>query len=640
MRARSPLRYGMTLALALCSGLVAAADTPGAASALIPLEHFTRNDSLGTIKISPDGTTIAATGGRYGRAGLTFIDLRTRKGVPALNAGTRAVIDEFHWVSNTRLLYRVRRNIYAIDKDGQRQTAIYGGGRAENSAFPELISTLEADDDHVLIAEFDLRGFGYINWDAKPRVARLDVFNGRREDLGQAPLNAAAMLADHDDQVRLALGYDRQAKRALSWRSKPDAPWSDFDLPGFRMETVRLLRFSTDNGSVYLVGARAGDAFAALYKLDLQTRTAERVAGIDGADVTDVVMDFADREVVGVRGETDRIAYRWLNPEDSATLLYGELARAFPNKQIETVSFSKDGRRAILFVSSDVNPGDYYLLDTGTKKVDFISASRNWIDTDRMQPRRAVEIKARDGLTLHAYVTAPPGAGTHPLVVRVRDDPYDTRDSWRFDWEAQLLASRGYAVLQVNARGTPGFGPDFATAGYREWGRAMQDDLTDATRWAIEHAIAPADRICIMGVGYGGYAALMGAVREPNLYRCAIGYGGIYDLKAYSKLEDTRHPMSWHPRLDQVLGSDVAELQARSPLNNADKIKIPVLLLHGEGSMNLDTFPARRLKVALRKRGQQVEWMDLGFQPNPVYDADIRRRVCERVLTFLDRNLK
>jgi dipeptidyl aminopeptidase/acylaminoacyl peptidase len=259
-----------------------------------------------------------------------------------------------------------------------------------------------------------------------------------------------------------------------------------------------------------------------------------------------------------------------------------------------------------------------------------------------MQPRRAVQIKSRDGLTLHAYLTAPAGEGSHPLVVRVRDRPYETRERWNFDWESQLLASRGYAVLQVNFRGTPGLGPDFKAAGYREWGRAMQDDLTDATRWAMAEQIAPAERICIMGIGYGGYAALMGAVREPNLYRCAIGYGGIYDLEFYAKYQDLRHPITRQLYVDQVLGSDVEELKARSPVHNIDRIDIPVLLLHGEGDEDLHVVPAKRLMRALRIRRQSrqtVEWMDLGWQTHPVQDEDVRRKVCERILAFLDAHL-
>ena len=639
MRARSPVRCGMALALALCSGLAVAA-APGAPSEPIALEDFTRYNAFGTIKISPDGTTIAATGARYGHNVLTFLDVRTAKVLASTSA--RRPISEFHWVSKTRVLYKVGWYFYAIDKDGQRHIGLYAP-QIEGNAFPDLVSTLEADDDHVMIAQFDIGPSGYANRDGKPRLTRLDVLTGRRDELGRAPVSAPTVLVDRNGQAQFALGYDAGTKLALSWRARPDAAWSDFPLPGFRMDTVRLLRFSTDNGSVYLAGARANDTFAALYKLDLGTRSVQRVAGIDGADVQDVVMDFADREVIGVRGEVDRIEYRWLNPASSPALIHGALARAFPNQEIETLSVSDDGSRAILFVSSDVNPGDYYLFDTRTQKADFISATWSSIDARRMQPRRAVQIKARDGLTLHAYVTAPAGEGSHPLVVLVRDRPHDTREHWRFDWQSQLLASRGYAVLQVNFRGTPGFGPDFKAAGYREWGRAMQDDLTDATRWAIEQKIAPADRICIMGVGYGGYAALMGTVREPNLYRCAIGYGGIYDLQVYAHYADLARPITRQLYVDQVLGSDVDDLKARSPINSVDKINIPVLLLHGEGDRDLNVVPAKRLKAALRVQRQSretVEWLDLGRQPNPVYDDDTRREVCERILAFLDRSLK
>jgi dipeptidyl aminopeptidase/acylaminoacyl peptidase len=557
------------------------------------------------------------------------------------NTISRRAVSELHWVSRARVLYKVGLSYYAMDKDGQRNIELYPPA-IEGATLPQLVSTLEGDDDHILIAQYDIGPSGYANRDGKPRLTRVDVLTGRRDELGRVPLSAPSVLVDRNGQVQFALGYDEQTKLALRWRSRPDAAWSDFELPGFRMDTVRLLGFGADNGSMYFAGARANDAFAALYALSVATRSIERVAAIDGADVTDVVTSFESRDVIGAQGETDRIEYRWFNPEGATAVLYGALARAFPNQRIEPVSVSDDGRRAILFVSSDVNPGDYYLFDPRTQKADFLSAVRGSIDARRMQPRRAVQIKSRDGLTLHAYLTAPAGEGSHPLVVRVRDRPYETRERWNFDWESQLLASRGYAVLQVNFRGTPGLGPDFKAAGYLEWGRAMQDDLTDATRWAIAEQIAPAERICIMGIGYGGYAALMGAVREPNLYRCAIGYGGIYDLEFYAKYQDLRHPITRQLYVDQVLGSDVEELKARSPVHNIDRIDIPVLLLHGEGDEDLHVVPAKRLMRALRIRRQSrqtVEWMDLGWQTHPVQDEDVRRKVCERILAFLDAHL-
>jgi dipeptidyl aminopeptidase/acylaminoacyl peptidase len=256
-----------------------------------------------------------------------------------------------------------------------------------------------------------------------------------------------------------------------------------------------------------------------------------------------------------------------------------------------------------------------------------------------MRPKEAIALKARDGLELHGYVTRPAGDGPHPLVVLPHGGPHGVRDSWEYDPEVQLLAIRGYAVLQVNFRGSGGYGTDFETAGYGEWGAKMQDDLTDATRWAIEQKIAPADRICIYGASYGGYAALMGAAREPDLYRCAIGYAGVYDLPLMWESGDTPDSNFGRAYLERVIGSDTATLRARSPVYNAQSIKAPVLLIHGKEDGRVDYQHAKRMRAALEEHQKKVEWLALGGEGHGIYDEDSRREVYERILQFLDANL-
>jgi dipeptidyl aminopeptidase/acylaminoacyl peptidase len=193
------------------------------------------------------------------------------------------------------------------------------------------------------------------------------------------------------------------------------------------------------------------------------------------------------------------------------------------------------------------------------------------------------------------------------MVVMPHGGPHGIRDVWEFDPEVQLLANRGYAVLQVNFRGSGGYGMDFGRAGYGEWGAKMQDDLTDATRWAIEQKIAPADRVCIYGASYGGFAALMGAAREPDLYRCAIGYAGVYDLELMRQAGDIPDSRGGRVYLDLVLGTDAAKLRAQSPVNNAQNIKTPVLLIHGKVDGRADYEHAKRMRAALEKNQKKVE---------------------------------
>jgi dipeptidyl aminopeptidase/acylaminoacyl peptidase len=225
------------------------------------------------------------------------------------------------------------------------------------------------------------------------------------------------------------------------------------------------------------------------------------------------------------------------------------------------------------------------------------------------------------------------------MILLPHGGPYGVRDGWGFDWEAQLLASRGYSVLQINFRGSDGYGIDFQTAGFREWGGLMQDDLTDATHWAIERKFAQQDRICIYGGSYGGYAALMGAVKEPKLYRCAIGVDGVYDLELVLSSADVPTSRTGRTYLADVLGGDIADLRSRSPAYNAQKIEIPVLLVHGKEDQRADYEQARRMKRALEKNRKKVEWMALSREGHSIYDEETRREVYERILKFLDANL-
>jgi len=328
-----------------------------------------------------------------------------------------------------------------------------------------------------------------------------------------------------------------------------------------------------------------------------------------------------------------------LLPDHPATKLRQALQKAFEGNEVRFISRSADGSRAIIFVSSDVAPGEFLLFDTQTKKADMLRAARKWVDLNKMRPKESIELKARDGLTLHGYLTRPAGPGPHPLIVLPHGGPHGIRDTWHFDDEVQLFANRGYAVLQVNYRGSGGYGMDFEAAGYRQWGASMQDDLTDATRWAIDQKVTTVDRICIYGASYGGYAALMGAAREPKLYRCAIGYAGVYDLQLMYESGDVPNSKSGLGYLNMVLGDNPADLRARSPVARVQEIEAPVLLIHGKEDWRADYKQATRMRTALEKAGKRVEWMSLRGEGHGAYDDDTRLEVYQRMLAFLDKHM-
>lgn len=633
----------------------------------LPIGYFTKQDDFGPVKISPDGKFVAATVGDAETSALAFIELAKKQIVAGLRARRNDEIVGFDWISDTRVIYSYGEHlpgrefvaytgeIFGVNRDGSRNTLLYGyrasdqrvgsllGRRESTNARGELLSVLENDDDHILILErpYEIRGNRLrFDADAHPRVARLDVYSGDTNVVTGVPLALANVIVDSEEQVRFAVGFDESSDLSVIWKPEVDAEWSHFELPGFVDGTVVPQRFTTDGGGVFFTGAKVGDSLDGLYRLDLATAEAELLYQHAEVEIGGVVTDLAGESVIGVRIHSDRPEYHWLDPEHPTVRLYDMLQGAFPGKAVEITSATRDGRVAVVFAYSAVNPGDYYLFDVETKRADYLQAARSWVDPRLMRPKEPVSITARDGLPLAGYLTRPrDGDGPFRLIVLPHGGPHGIRDRWNFDWEVQLLANRGYAVLQVNFRGSGGYGVAFQQAGYGEWGASMQDDLTDATRWAIEQGITDADSICIYGASYGGYAALMGAVREPELYRCAIGHAGVYDLELMFEAGDTQSWRIGEALLERYLGREQDVLRERSPAWNAERIQIPVMLIHGKDDWRADFEHAVRMKKALEDAGKSFEWVELRGEGHGIYNEEMRQEVHGRILAFLERHL-
>ena len=654
-----------TLTIAFIAGVVGQA-TADEKPQPLPIELFTRYDEFNSPKLSPDGQHIAYLTGKYGRSAVAIINTADRKLVGGVRCPDGNEVYDFVWKSNSRIVYQLAERqlgraqptptgeMEAIDFDGKSQSVVYGyrAGQMQTGtnikvrqasyASAEVISPLLSDEKDILVAEYPWREVTngwYFDPDARPTVMRLDTFSGKKRSLGIVPLANAWVLTDAKDVARFAVGADERANVAVSWKPDPEGSWQAFALPGFRTETVLPRIFSEDNQSVYLTGVPTGASVTALYKLDLASRGVTKVFGVDGAEVSSLVTDLTGRRIVGVVTDVDKPELHWLDETDRATKLHRALSKTFPGQLVSVVSTTSDGSRALVFVNSDVNPGDYYLFDTRAMHMDYLFAASRGIAPEQMRPKEPIVVKARDGVVLHGYLTRPVGPAPHRMIVLPHGGPHGIRDQWNYDWEVQLLANRGFAVLQVNYRGSGGFGLDFESSGYQEWGAKMQDDLTDATRWAIDNKVARADRICIFGASYGGYAALMGAVREPALYRCAIGYAGVYDLELMLSSGDVPRSRTGRNYLATALGNDVTQLRARSPAFNAAQIQIPVLLIHGKEDSRADFRQAKKMKAALEANQKRFEWMQLSREGHGIYDEETRREVYGRILEFLDTQL-
>ena len=315
------------------------------------------------------------------------------------------------------------------------------------------------------------------------------------------------------------------------------------------------------------------------------------------------------------------------------------LSAAFPDDSVRVTSTTADGKVALVSTYSDRDPGSFYLFDTQTNKASFLLSRRSWIDPAKMAVVKPVELKARDGVVMRGYLTLPPGKGERdlPLVVYPHGGPFGIYDTWGFDTEPQILAAAGYAVLQLNYRGSGNYGRSFHQSGAQQWGLTMQDDLTDATRWAIDQGIADRNRICMYGASYGAYASLMGVAKEPTLYKCAAGYVGVYDLVTLSATE-SRENKRMNTWTSEWLGSG-AGLAAVSPNRIAERIRVPVFLAAGGEDETAPIGHSEKMEAALKKNGVPVETLYYRTEGHGFYTIEHQREYYTRLLAFLSGSL-
>ena len=630
-------------------GLLLGALALPAAGAEVPLADFARHEQFRDIKISPQGDYVAASAVVDGRTVLSLIRLADMKGVNVLPRDGDEVAN-FWWVAPHRVFYSVGTKIggleqpaltgelFGVDADGTDKRLMIGFRGHGHPVSAGLISPLSVRDGKVLIAKYSWNGGSD---GAFPVAALFDVDNGGSTDIGTAPMLNAQFIADNKGEVRFAYAMGKDQKTRVYYRAKRGDAWELVFEEAKDSPRVNPLRFNRAGDGVYFTcGGANGVGGVCLW--DVATRKLKTVWSGTESGPQDLVTSFDDEEVVAIRSMPNRVATTLLDKNARESKLLASLMQQFPGQDVSITSHTRDGGKAVVLVESDTDPGQFFLYDAEARKLTFLLARRPWIKPEQMAPMEPVLLKARDGLPLHGYLTRPPGksdAKHLPLVVFVHGGPYYIRDAWGYDPDVQALASRGYAVLQVNYRGSGGYGDAFVRAGFRQWGGTMQDDVTDATRWAIAEGIADAGRICIFGGSYGGYAALEGATRETDLYRCAIGYVGVYDLRLMYSRGDIPQSMFGENYLKMVLGEDESILWDRSPIAHLDRLKAKVMLIVGGADRRVPPVQGENLHSALNKAHVEHEWLYQRTEGHGFYDEKHHEELLASVMAFLDRNI-
>jgi dipeptidyl aminopeptidase/acylaminoacyl peptidase len=418
----------------------------------------------------------------------------------------------------------------------------------------------------------------------------------------------------------------------VHYRPTPDSDWKPMpkELAG---RTLTMWFFDTDNNTAYAEISDKGEP-AQLYKINLSAGTRERLGGQPNQEATSYERAGRKGPPVLLKYSAGKPKIDYLDPKSPWVQLHAGLMKAFPGEMVSFVDLTRDEQKLLFMTYSDRNPGTYYLFDRTTNKPSLLFKSYEHIDPAKMAPTTPLEYKNRNGDTLFAFLTTPPGkTGNMPLVVMPHGGPIGPYDTWSYDSDVQFLASLGYAVLRVNYRGSGARGDAFMEAGYRKWGTGIQDDITDGVKFVIDQGLVDKDKICIYGASFGGYSAMMNPIRNPGMYKCAIGYAGVYDLvRVESDDDSSKQSRSW---LRRAVGSDKAELLAHSPSEMADKLDVPMLLIHGKSDYTAPIAQYNIAEAALKKAGVAVESLVMADEGHGFHKRANQEAAYNRIKDFL-----
>ena len=613
-----------------------------------------KHDKFNEIVISPDGKHLAVTYREDTEIKLAIINRKSNKVISGFDYGEYRRIVRPQWLSNERILFNVVKFVGLWDTKGyppQVMAANIDGTRRVNltdasNTYFSISSLLPENENEILIQVPRFEAGKY-----KAKLHRLNVLNGRKKFVSvDIPYDVKGFFTDQNGNARAAYTFEVDEKTlensfSLYYRSNSGA-WSELKLPAkVKNPEFNYLGMSSDETSFFFTSDfdDPESRLHGLYEFNINT---QKVELLKRHDYVDIEPSYATPLAVSPNGYVTSVSYDdgefkkiYLDDNHWYSKLVIGFDSAFKNSKVNITSITKDKKEAVISVSSDNNPGAFYIYNSGTRKLKQYGKSK-YIDSNKMASVKGIKVKARDGLDLYGYLTLPKGtSGKVPLVVKVHGGPHGPRDYWGWDDENQLLAANGYGVLQINFRGSGGYGRVFEEIGHRKWGAEMQDDITDATLWAIDQGVTDKESICIYGGSYGGYASAMAVVREPDLYKCAIPYVGVYSLPVMKVAGDIPRSRSGKVFLDKVLGENEEDLLKRSPAHNVGKIKADLFIAHGSADLRCPMEQYDALTKALDKVGKKYKSMvrdeGHGYQIQKNMDD-----FYSELVKFLDKNLK
>ncbi len=602
------------------------------------VEDFFRKPEKTGFQISHDGKYFSYLS-PYERRQNIFVQKIGEEESMRITSETQRDIAGYFWANSGRIVYIKDQagdenfKLYAVDADGSNPKDLtpFDGVRID------LIDDLEDHHDEVIIA---------MNKN-NPQLFepyRLNIYSGGLNQLAKNdnPLEPIDQwITDHDGNLRMATQIVDGVNARLLYRDTEESNFEEIITISFK-ESLTPLFFDFDNGSKVFMSSNLGRDKSVITTWDMHTKkeTGEIIFQHDEVDVDGLMFSKKRKVLTGIHFTTDKLHYHFL--DDQRKIMQQRLEEELSGYDVMVADSDKAEKLYLVRTYSDKSLGSYYLYDLDKDLLTHLVDISPWIEEKDMIPMKPITYASRDRLTIHGYLSLPanPTKGAVPLVVNPHGGPW-VRDTWGYNPEVQLLTSRGYAVLQMNYRGSTGYGRAFWEASFKQWGKAMQDDITDGVNYLIDQGIVDPDRVAIYGGSYGGYATLAGVTFTPALYACAIDYVGVANLFTFMNTI----PPYWKPYLQMMYAmvgdpeKDKELMMEASPVYHVDKIKAPLFIIQGANDPRVNIDESDQIVRSLRERGIEVPYMVKYDEGHGFHNEENQFEVYKAMVGFLSKYL-
>jgi len=614
------------------------------------IEPYLTEQLASHLRLSPDGKHLALI--RHLDEKSTVVVIKLDDSSILLNYGFRDRVQPFDisWANNERLIIEFGEKragykqffsygeLYAVNLDGTRGQLIFGY-RNHGKQFTrvktkeairgwaqQIIDTLPNDKKHILLSYEPMSDDG-----AKSRqIIKLNVYNGKVAKRIRGPeLVDAWFVADANHQPIYAWGSSSYSQREL--HRYYQGQWH-------KIQGQAIPLVVNENG--FLAQAVGSDGLKGLYQYNEDGLREKLIYQHKVVDVESVLVSSDRKVAYAAEIEPGFPGYAILNKSHPEAISFYNIIRHFGTKHLKIVSSSQDGSISVVRASSETDRGTYYLYDRTKDQLRHFIGWENQVQLPTKALIDPITFASFDGTKIHGYISDAESKSPKPLVVYVHGGPHGVRDSWEYDPRVQILGANGYRVLQVNYRGSGGYGSKFLAKGYRQWGDAIQKDIIAGVEWAIGNNYATEDNVCIIGASFGAYSALQSSAMRPDLFKCALGLAGVYDLPLMFKKGDIPDWVFGDQYLKRALGDDLDQLTRYSPTHNAHKLKADILLVHGTKDERTPIAQAKVMRKALQKANIPHEYVELRGEGHGIFDSENRLEHYKMMLDFLDRNLK